>query len=751
MKKHILISFFIFSLVCVQNSGYGQIHINEVMFSNKDAHFDSFGTASDWIELYNASDSTISLLDWSITDNPQKNSYWKFPDISIEPQSFLLLFASGKDITNASELHTDFKLSSLHEGVYLYNPHLDLISYIDPICVPRNYSVGYLQDGTGDVFILSPTPGFSNETASVHDFGEYTRADITVSKESGIYSEEIYVRLESTNPNATIYYTLDGTEPHENALLYTDSILIQNRFFEPTLFARIPTGENWEKPRGTTYKASPLRFVAYTAGCKASEVYGKTYFIDSLLYKRYPVLLVSILTDPDNLFDDDTGIYVEGNHTNFNQRGSDWQYRANFEVFKPDGTIVLQQDIDIRIHGNTSRADPQKSLRIYAREEYGTPTFSYPLFENKPHLHDFNILILRAQKQYVLFKEELVQSAIVDLNFEKVATTPAVVFLNGEYWGIKSFFEYQDEAYLQANAHASPDVDIISYDIAVGENARSGDLHAYDDLIYFLQHNDITDASVYNDIKNIIDIPCLIDFFIAQAYFANTDFPVQNLRMWKNRNDEQAKWRYMFYDCDRCMNRIAYNHLDMYAEDRIQEFEWAKIILGTLLKNREFRNQFKQTYIYHLENSFRPDKLIEKIEKLEKIYEPLVVEHANRWRQPADLQQWKYYVNMLKYYAMHRPSYVYEQLKSDFEAPFILYPNPIKSMQEFYIAPLFVGETCSPVSIEITNLNAQVLYTNTSTICDLFTLPISIQSNPGIFMVAITYQNFIWVQKLVIQ
>ena len=98
-----------------------------------------------------------------------------------------------------------------------------------------------------------------------------------------------------------------------------------------------------------------------------------------------PVL--SLVTDPDGLFDDKIGIYVPGDRYEGNERtgnywtsGLKWEREAHLEFFESDGRFGFAQGVGIRIHGGITRAWPQKTLRIYARREYGPDKIFYDLF-----------------------------------------------------------------------------------------------------------------------------------------------------------------------------------------------------------------------------------------------------------------------------------------------------------------------------------------------------------------------------------
>jgi hypothetical protein len=79
---------------------------------------DKDGDSSDWIEIYNPTDTTVNLNGWSLTDSQADLTMWQFPNgLQIEAGEFLLVFASAKDILDPNELHTNFELDQ--EGDYL--------------------------------------------------------------------------------------------------------------------------------------------------------------------------------------------------------------------------------------------------------------------------------------------------------------------------------------------------------------------------------------------------------------------------------------------------------------------------------------------------------------------------------------------------------------------------------------------------------------------------------------------------------
>lgn len=89
-----------------------RFQITEFMAVNENGLDDEDRDEEDWIEIHNAGLSTASLEGWYLTDAADNLTKWKFPAVTLGPDAYLIVFASGKDRTSpAGELHTNFKLS----------------------------------------------------------------------------------------------------------------------------------------------------------------------------------------------------------------------------------------------------------------------------------------------------------------------------------------------------------------------------------------------------------------------------------------------------------------------------------------------------------------------------------------------------------------------------------------------------------------------------------------------------------------
>ena len=144
------------------------IYINEFMASNSSVVADEFGDYDDWIELYNDADTSVSLMDVYLTDNPNLPGRWKMPPFNLGPKGFMLIWADRS--TSEGLLHTNFKLKRSGEAVYAFQRQGDAYRLIDGIEFGgqvQNISMGRERDGGLPwIRFLTPTPNASNEQDS---------------------------------------------------------------------------------------------------------------------------------------------------------------------------------------------------------------------------------------------------------------------------------------------------------------------------------------------------------------------------------------------------------------------------------------------------------------------------------------------------------------------------------------------------------------------------------------------------------
>jgi len=751
MKKQKLKYWLIIILVSyLYEFSYTQdVVINEVMYANQDFHFDADNNSPDWIELYNKSERAINLKGYQLTDDTTETENWIFPDYNLAAGEFLVIFASGKNRKETTEFHTNFKLRLMKEPVFLLSPNGGIVSHYEIQCVPANLSLGYITDGFGELHVQEPSPGKTNLESAIITIN-YQPDELTFSKQSGFYENEFELSISSIHSENKIHYTTDGSEAELESDQFSSPLLVKDKTPEENVYANIKTASRWQKPGNNIFKATPVRAIVYSAGCPASKEIINTYFIHPQIKNKYKVPVVSLITDPDDLFDDDEGIYVEGNHQNSTQLGKDWERDAHIEYWGNSDNKAIKQNIGVRIHGRGSRSAPRKTLRLYAREEYGDEYFEYSFFKDKKQLTKFKTLLLRASFDQTgsLFVDALCHDLVSDMDIDYQSAQTVVLFINGEYWGLHSLRERQDADYINNNYETEvEDLDIISYEPTRGPEVAEGSINAYDELIYFLENNDLSNDHNYEQAHKLVDVSNLIDYYIAQLYFANWDFPNNNIKFWRE-NESSAKWRTFFFDCDMCMIRSNYEHLTEYLTDyeNLKRYQdWSTVIFRSFLQNKEFRNEFALRYYTQLNKAFRPDVVINKINEYEKLYEPLIAEHTYRWHEPVDVIKWRENVDMLRLFALQRPIAVNKQLEKLIENPFSVFPNPTKD--GFYISNTLNDELT--IGTQIITLNGNVVYSDNQEIAAKSKSYIEPVLKNGFYLVKISYGGFSFISKLI--
>ena len=101
LKNLFTIIFLIFSITINSQS----VRINEIVASNSTI-YDEDGDTPDWIELYNYGSEAVSLNNWNISDEENDDEPWVFPEISLLPDEYLLIWASSKDRSEINYVRT---------------------------------------------------------------------------------------------------------------------------------------------------------------------------------------------------------------------------------------------------------------------------------------------------------------------------------------------------------------------------------------------------------------------------------------------------------------------------------------------------------------------------------------------------------------------------------------------------------------------------------------------------------------------
>lgn len=609
------------------------IIINEVMPNKSNVLYDEDYEQTDWIEIFNSGRKTIDLDNIYLSDSSSNPCKWEFPDISISPGQYLIVYASGKN-RKGKYLHTNFKLDN-NEEVILSSGAEKMIYKVAYKTIPEGISCS--MSSKGILYYLNPSPGRKNNTGY-----SGISPDIDFSVNSGFYTNSIELSLLPSckiQSRYTIRYTTDGSEPDRNSNIYDSKLLIT--------------------------ESVVIRAKCYADNSLPGNTITNTYLIDS----SHTLPVVSLSTDPRNLWDNDTGIYVAGSNASeeFPYKGANywqkWEKPVHIEFFEADGAKGFSIDAGLKIFGAFSRAKPQKSFTIKIRESYGQDTLKYPLFPDR----DTNIyksFVLRTSGQdadFTRIRDSLMCALASEIGLDTQSYRPCVVYINGEYWGHYNIRDKLDKYFLAYNCGlTNPDnVDMIQGNSIINE----GDYTAYSSLHSFASTHDLSIPENYRYIQTQMDINNYMDYQISQMYFAN--FDNGNIRFWREKTPG-ARWRWILFDTDWGFfspgnNTISYC-LDPKGTGYAKLFN--NIIIRKLLENEDFKNRFVNRFIELLNSTFSQEHVIELINKMASAIEPEMPSQVNRWG--GSVENWQKNIQLLRDFASLRPGIIYDHLISTF-------------------------------------------------------------------------------------
>ncbi|MGF1564560.1 MAG: CotH kinase family protein [Flavobacteriales bacterium] len=639
---------------------FGQtLAINEVVAANPGFYPDEDGDFVDYIELHNYGSASIDLNGYGLSDNPDQAFQWVFPNYTMSPGEFLVVFCSDKNRLTLP-FHSNFRIAQGGEGVWVHSPDGNQVDVFPVISVAEGYSAVRLPDGTGvwERTVFS-SPGETN-TAVPH---------LAFSLPSGRYEEGTSVELTTAN-GLTIHLTTDGSEPNSESAVYVQALSLQTlpELSEGTAF--ISTSPTFLPPEAAVPAIHVIRARAFDGDVPVSEVFTRTFYTGNEGISGiddYPI--VSVVMEPSDLFDAETGIYVPGTNFdpnnsqwtgNYFQRGVEWERTASVSVLR-EGKLAWEQLTGVRIHGGKTRNAPQKSLRVYSRGALGATKFNDRLFETKEK-RVFDKFILQAQ--YGCWNKTMVKDAVSSrvaqgLDFDVQHARPALVFINGVYWGIHLFRDYYDSDYFEEEYGTEAEtVSILLHGSGTNPSQGSswgiveGSNDHYLELMNLLATADVNQVEVFEEISERMDVSSMIDFYATAIYLNQYDWPSNNHKVWRSSSD--GKWRWMMYDFDSAWGYrpVSFDMMNYAAHPSgtsIYNTPYTTFLFRKLLESEVFVQRFLARYACLLRGPFAAENIEAHLDAYVGAYAPLVLDHIDRWRNLSGLSEWEMLVNLRLY------------------------------------------------------------------------------------------------------
>ncbi len=709
------------------------IVINEVCLYNLSCLYDENGKHPDWAELYNKGESDQDISGWYLSDSSSKRDKWAFPagtvvpgggyltvfmdgtgekepdqDESFSLESFIL---NGKAIPAGDNgLHTSFRLSK-NETLYLSSKNEKPVDSFELFPLKYDTTLSRLPDGSASVFRTTPTPLSSNSCGEAVIFPSLSKP--VFSRESGFYDSGFELSIASSEGD--IYYTLDGSTPTPSSIKYDKPIKIYDRSSEENVYSALRDVSvdllpyidyKFSLPLATVPKCNVVRAAVFDNKGNRSETVSRSFFPASVNSLFKGVRVISLVTDPFNLFDYEKGIYVIGKNgvesfekrlsesenalsfirenpgtptdgsvvigdvkmdefieSNYTMRGSAWERESFLTLFDERHVLSFSGSLGIRVKGHRTCNFPKKSLNLYGRNYYGGKIIDKGIFDK-----DYSRLTLFAggQDELSLVRDAFISDITSKLSFASLSfTSSCALFLDGEFWGIYRISEKMDEDFIGEHYDVDPDQVIMVKNSLLSKGIPEDD-ELYGDLRHFIMNADFTAGTDYERFQEMVDIESLIDFYAARIFIdEGMDWPNINVAFWRTRETDDSnlfadgRWRYINFDNNSnldygavSVNTIskALNGTKNYHPDEL---------FSKLMKNHDFKERFLKRFREIIASAFDPESAIKKLDRYAAEIRPFMESDFDRYYgNRYTLKDFDDDIESIRKYLRERPDYI---------------------------------------------------------------------------------------------
>jgi len=559
--------------------------------------------------------------------------------------------------------------------------------------------------------------------------------EVTFSHESGFFVDSFALTLTAPQ-GARIFYTLDGSYP----------TMRSNRFNRPIRVeaprpGRLSAAFGDELlPNISVYSVRAIAVM----GRETSEVFTRNFVIGTYVHDRFceNTLIFALNSDPHGLYDHYDGIFVmgvdceilrqkyydrhgrlpefgyahnqenPGSPANFNRRGRESERPVHVEMFDNTGTLHISQRAGMRVRGGFSRAaEPQKSLELFAREEYGDRNnFRFAFFDDE-FTHDGQLIDryrrvrLRnggSDRNAGFIRDELSQTLFRQAGHTTTQShAPAAVFLNGEYHGVAWLKTPRTENHL-ARIFGG---DSSNFEIVDGGDNRliasrwHGEPRAVEDMreVSALAMQGFVgtggDARL-EEFAQRVDLDALIRYYAMQIYINNIDWPNHNIEMWRyfptdeEKNDpnlhpylRDGRWRVFAHDLEAAWsiwdddNQMARDDT-LYdiltgTNDRRWNSRQSSAFLYAIVGHSDTRAKLANTFIDLIDGAFAPDNVERTLDELISMFEnehnyavrTLTINPANRFW--PSVQSYRNSHDAIRRFAQIRPQTIHDSIRTN--------------------------------------------------------------------------------------
>ena len=588
---------------------------------------------------------------------------------------------------------------SINPGTMI--PHLLSILLAAALFLPTKINAC---PGTGSAFVPAPALKEAEklQTVSHETSGQLDdRAAVSANLESGAWPPDEVLILEN-GYGLPVLYTTDGSEPGPGSARFESPIALKDIPRNTALTdhdGETSVLDNHIHEYAGTVGARVIRAAVLMPDGSVGPETIKTYFLTDDLWERFGCALISVITDPGNLYDYEYGILVRGRlydeylagggqpplhewegNGNYSMKGPDWERPAYVQMFDGANRPAWESACGMRVKGKASRTFAQRSFNIYFREDYGQKRLSYELI---PGNLSTNGKSIRTYKSFSLrnggndtmglkFRDVLIQDLFSDMHFSTQRSRPAVVYLNGEYYGIFSLMEKYSGRYVKEHYGVDPGNVVMIEDNALDEGLDS-DYDLFTELmsVYGGQNADLTVPETWEEFSRAVDVQSMADYFAAEIYIANVDWnEYKNCRLWRSLTDDgtrygDARWRWMMFDTEYSTGQYLFSPAEdqWYPPDSTSAFHnsfedalESCPVFGKAMLNPEFRTLFAESMHRIAEVYMEPSRAVGKLEEYYTLWSRWYPDFAARFGADPEAVRQEYEV--VKDFLLTRPQFI---------------------------------------------------------------------------------------------
>lgn len=512
--------------------------INEVMQSSVGGPLDNLNEYPDgWVELYNPSASPRSAKGYSIGKSSDVSECYVLPELVLPAGGHCMIYCDKEDQViwesgAVVEIHTNFHLSNMSKGkVCLFEPDGTPADRIDlpPMPAP-DVAYGRGSDGAESLgYMLTPTPGTSNAGG----FARMVLPDPVFSTSSCIVEAQegsgTRIRLKASLPkglpsDAVIRYTTDGSEPTDDSPELSGALYFT---------------------RNTILKAA-----IFADSCITPPAANRVFLFHG---RRLTLPVISMVTPPENLYDEKIGIIANNWSTDSDKRYN-WRRPVIMDYF-PLGSSNARftQLCEIRVSGAWSRANDQKSLIAYANSRFGSKdwfTAQFWPYTNPDMLYSPSIGLRDSGNDFgnSNMRDGISQMAFgLNCDVDWQGFQPAIIYINGKYDGLLNIRERGNEDNIWMHYDRLDDITLLE-NPSWGGAPKVGDINQYYEFRDFVRQTGHT----LHEFEERMDVIEYTNMMMCHIYMSNHDFPGNNYVMWRPRQ-EGGRWRWILKDVDQSM------------------------------------------------------------------------------------------------------------------------------------------------------------------------------------------------------